>query len=176
MILTPIRLKVIHSLFATILLLAAGSSTSALEHVGMTIAACSVLGPDGVKVRFRLTNGSKSIISIPDARLPWSADGAIVVAFRGSALVGSPMRRVYMVQDPLAHLTTLSANASIAGELDLKYLYPELSTLDNIDSVVLFWGYRGDGENGKIISSGALTLRGGDVCPSTTKENRDIEH
>ncbi|GAA0725240.1 hypothetical protein [Dokdonella soli] len=132
---------------------------------GLGVAACISMDSEGPALRFAIANDTGGSISIPKSNLPWREDGAIVIAYRGDALIGKVMKRAYPVQDSVADNVILRNGEKKTGELVLKYLYPEFAKLDDSSSVIILWAYVPHGNSAEDVTfGGALTLRDKDRC------------
>ncbi|MCZ2112755.1 MAG: hypothetical protein LC131_02700 [Anaerolineae bacterium] len=146
------------------LLIALLFSTSS-GAAGLGVTACICMASEGPALRFAIANDTGGSISIPESNLPWREDGAIVIAYRGDALIGKVMRRAYSVQDSVASDVILRNGEKRIGDLILKYIYPEFAKLDDSSSVIVLWAYVPHGNSAEDITfGGALTLRDKDRC------------
>lgn len=136
-----------------------------LSAADLGVTACVAIDGDSPALHFEIQNKTASSISIPSSNFPWREDGAIVIAYRGDALIGKVMKRAYQIQDSVSGNVVLRSGEKQAGELVLKYLYPEIVKLDDRSSVTILWAYTPRGYAAKDITlGGALTLRDKDRC------------
>lgn len=147
------------------LLLASLSCACLADPVELRVGACMLLGDDGFVLRFELINASGDSITIPSARLPWGVDGAIIVAHRGTAIRGSFLRRVYLVQDDFSDGLVLRNGERKYGDVYISHIFPDLRNGVSDRSVTIMWTYSVLGLSAKQETiGGALGLQERDRC------------
>lgn len=133
--------------------------------VGLKVNACILSGEDGFILRFELSNVSENSIAIPNERLPWGVDGAIVVAYRGTAIHGGLLRRVYLIQDDFSDSRLLKNGEKRYGDVYLSHIFPELRNTAPDSPVAVMWSYSVlDLPVRQETIGGALTLQERDRC------------
>lgn len=135
------------------------SFSAATMAGGVIIEACTYVGEDGAILRFRLKNDTGREIFVPGERLPWAVDGAIVLAYGGTAINGSIMRRVYPVQDSFSSDIGIRPGEERVGNVFLDLIFPDISKRNHDDRVTIFWSYPDHGLDFDVAPmGGVLTL------------------
>ncbi|WP_150132043.1 hypothetical protein [Dokdonella koreensis] len=131
----------------------------------LEVNACIVSDEDGFILRFEVSNVSENSITIPNERLPWGVDGAIVVAYRGTAIRGGLLRRVYLIQDDFSENRLLRRGGKQYGDVYLSHIFPELRKPVAGSPVTVMWSYSVlDLPVRQETIGGALTLLERDRC------------
>ncbi|TAH43836.1 MAG: hypothetical protein EYC71_09640 [Gammaproteobacteria bacterium] len=147
-------------LFATIVSLALAFPSLAAD---LDLNACIIDRDGSPELRFTLRNNSESEFAIEESELPWGIEGAIIVAYRGDAIVGKALRRAYSIRDPILNKVKIFGHDEIAGNIELRALYPELNKVAEDKGVLIFWAYTLPGAE-RPMKSGALLLDSYSKC------------
>ena len=147
-------------LFATIVSLALAFPSLAAD---LDLNACIIDRDGSPELRFTLRNNGESEFAIEESELPWGIEGAIIVAYRGDAIVGKALRRAFSIRDPILNQVKIFGHDEIAGNIELRALYPELNKVAEDKGVLIFWAYTLPGAE-RPMKSGALLLDSYSKC------------
>lgn len=139
--------------------------SAAVEAGGVTIDACTYVGENGAILRFRLQNNAGHKVTVPRERAPWAADGAVVLAYKGSAINGSILRRAHPVQDSFSSDIEIEPGEESGGDIFLSLIFPDIDKSSERDLVTVFWSYPSHGLDFNVTpAGGVLTLGGEGEC------------
>lgn len=100
-------------------------------------------------VAFKITNVSKSTISIPQSRLPWATRQSVVLV-AVDAETGEPLRPIVPIEDSFGPppIIALSSGKNVRGNLDIARFADNVDNVLTERAIVVFWYYTAIDESG----------------------------